>query len=534
MIVAPHLTARLAAYFSLFALLAIASPAGAAAEPAQSAYRLGIFPYVAPRQIVEFYGPVAASMQAALSRPVTLESAPTFPDFSQKLAEQAYDIALIQPFDYPQVVEKRGYIPLAQLSTKLVSQLYVRDDSRYRKIEDLRGTIVAMPPAEAATTRMSLRTLHDHKLVPGRDVEVRFFNSHDSCIQQVWTGGASACGTASPRILTFEERMHAKLRAIHDSPPIPHIVFVAHPRVPAEDRARLQALITGWGQNEPGRTLLKRLDYPEFVVHRPGEYAMMRNFDPLAGTPTAAKESLFGVFPYLPARQLAQQFAPVLAAINDASGMSMQLGTSASFASFGHAVKSARYDIIYIQPFDYALAVDSGYLPLAGMEARLQASFFVPETSPDRRLVDLKGKTIAMPPAEAAVSRLARAALLQAGLDPAHDVAITHTGNHDGCVQAVKRGMAAACATTSATLQLLPKELGQGLRAVGQTASIPGTLFMGHRRLSAAARERLQAAFLGWKNDAAGVMLLKTIGGVGLIPVNVSEYLRLQEIGRDL
>ena len=79
-------------------------------------YHLGIFPYMAPRQTIKYYGPIAVDFEHALNKPIKLESQRSFTDFTQALALHAYDIALIQPFDYPEVVEKQGYIPLARLS----------------------------------------------------------------------------------------------------------------------------------------------------------------------------------------------------------------------------------------------------------------------------------------------------------------------------------------------------------------------------------------------------------------------------------
>ena len=532
----PHRAGCLQLIFrlALTSLLALSLPVFAApgATPAAS-YRFGVFPYMAHRQTIEFFGPVAANMEAALKHPVTLESVPSFPDFTRALKAQSYDIALIQPFDYPEVVEKQGYIPLAQISVPLVSQFYVRDDSRYRKIEDLRGTTIAMPPAEAATTRMALCALYDHQLIPGRDVEVRNFTSHDSCIQQVWAGSASACGTARPRVDVFEQRMQARLRAIYDTPPLPHIMFVAHPRVPAAHRAQLQQLITGWNQSDAGRALLKNLGYPGFLLPKPAEYVKMRNFDPVAAVvkeeAAAGKELLFGVFPYLPARRLAQGYAPALAALRRASAMNVHLRTAASFISFNEAIASAKYDIILVQPFAYALATAHGYLPLAGMKGRIQGSFFVLEASPYQNIADFKGKEVAMPPAEAALSRIGLSALIQAGLTPGRDVAIKYVGNHDSCIQAVQRSLVAACVTAPVTLEMLPKELTKGLRAVGQTETVPGILLMAHKRLASRMREKIQAEIIGWKDTQAGREMLNSIHLGDLVAVDIADYQRLTE-----
>ena len=516
----------------VFALASLPLQAAPTATPAS--YRLGIFPYMAPRQTVQFYGPIAASMEAALKHPVRLESVQTFPAFGRALAKYSYDIALIQPFDYPAVVETLGYVPLAQFSIPLVTQFFVRDDSRYQKIEDLRGTTVAMPPAPAANSRMALRALNDNRLIPGSNLEVRYFNSHDSCIQQVWAGTASACATASPPIQVFEQRMHAKLRAIYSTPPIPHVMFVANPRVPAEQRARLQELITGWSQTEDGRAMLKNLGFPGFIAPKPAEYAVMSNYDPAAtdakNTPAAARELVLGVFPFLAARQLAQNFAPTLPALSKSIGMPIHLRTATNSDSFGDAVASATYDIVLVQPFDYAMATRHGYLPLAGMNERLQGAFFVLDKSPYRQIADFRGQVLAMPAADSTQSNLGRAALLQAGLRPGRDVTIDYRNTHDSCLQQVQRGMAAACVTAERTLSMLPREFSQELRAVGKTEKVAGVLFMAHKRLPAITREHLQAEIIAWKDSDDGRKILQSIGYGDFVPVNIADYQNLPRL----
>ena len=514
-------------------LLAL-SPLLAESQEVPASYRLGIFPYMAPRQTVELFGPVAASMQHALKHPVRLESAATFPDFTRELAAGRYDIALVQPFDYPAAVDQYGYLPLARIDAPLLARLVVRDDSRYQKIEDLRGTTIALPPAPSANARMMLRALLDNRLVPGRDIEVQHFNSHDSCLQQVWAGLASACGSASPPILVFEQRMQARLRPIYDTPAIPHALFVAHRRVPAVHRARLQNLILGWNQSEAGRVMLKNLALPGFVAVGPTDYARMRNFDAATGAATTAPAAptalTLGVFPFLSPGVLARNFAPTQLALGKATGAAVLLRTTTSYDSFGDAVASATYDVVFVQPFDYAKAAAHGYLALAGMKERITGTFFVLEDSPYQRITDFRGKVVATPPAASAQSQLARRALAQAGLEPGRDVTITYRKSHEACLQQVQGKQAAACATNERARALQPKELTQGLRSVGQTEQVPGPLFMAHQRLSARTREQLQAEITGWKDNPAGRKVLQSIGFGDFVAVNVADYQRLPKI----
>lgn len=505
----------------------LAAPVYAQNTTAKS-YNLGIFPYMAPRQTVKFYGPIAEDMERVLHCPVRLESQRSFSDFSQALALHTYDIALIQPFDYPSAVNKEGYIPLARLSVPLVTMFYVRSNSPYHTLQDLRGTTIAMPPARSANSRMALRTLYENKLIPGRDVTIRYFNSHDSCIQQVWVGNASACTTALPPIKLFEKRMQAHLRPIYKTPPIPHIVFVADPRVPKEDRSKLKKLILGWGHTAHGRWLLKNLGFPPFAPVKPGEYTIMHHYEPLAAMTSAsagdARDLVLGIFPYLSTRQLIKNFAPLLPALSRAVGMPVQLRTATSFGSFSDNLVAGKYDIVLVQPFEYEKAVHLGYIPLAAMKDLVYGTFFVRKNSAFRHIRDLKGTTIAMAPVESAQSRLGRQALIKAGLQPGRDVIIKYVNTHDACLREVQRGAAAACATSPIILKMLPSGFSAGLRQVGKTEKMPGVVFLAHERLPKKIRGELAKEIVSWKDTKAGHKILASMQFGSFVPVNPAVY----------
>jgi phosphonate transport system substrate-binding protein len=534
----PHGVTPFITTFSLilFTLLALVATPVYATHATTKVYHLGIFPYMAPRQTIKYYGPIAADMERVLQRVVKLESQRSFTDFTHALALHTYDIALIQPFDYPEVVEKEGYIPLARLSVPLVTQFYVRSDSHYQKIEDLRGTTIAMPPAKAANSRMALRALYDNKLIPGRDIEIRYFNSHDSCLQQVWVGNASACTTAPPPVKVFEKRMQASLRFIYATPPIPHVVFVAEPRVPEEDRRKLQQLILSWGKTEHGREMLKDLGFPPFEAVKAGEYAMMRNYEPLNVMASAsagdARDFVLGIFPYLSSRQLVKNFAPLLPALTRAVEMPVHLRTASSFGSFSDNLVAGKYDIVLVQPFEFERAVNLGYVPLAAMKDPAYASFYVRTDSPYRELREFKGKTIAMAPSESAISRLSRHALRKAGLDPQHDVRIKYVSTHDACLREVQRKAAAACATSPIVLKMLPKDFANGLRKVGETEKMPGVVFLAHERVPEAIRAKLKREILSWPNTKEGREILDSMQFGSFVPVNPDLYKNLSGIGQ--
>lgn len=507
-----------------------------ASEAGPSTYHLGIFPYMAPRQTVKYYGPVAVDMERVLHRPVKLESQRSFSDFTQALALHAYDIALIQPFDYPTVVEKDGYIPLARLSVPLVTQFYVRSDSRYHKLADLKGTAIAMPPAKSANARMALRALYKNGLIPGRDVTIRYFNSHDSCIQQVWVGNASACTSAPPPVRLFEKRMKASLRSIYKTSPIPHVLFVADPRVPPAKRQALKKLILGWSDTRDGQQLLKNLAFPPFTAVKPGEYNIMRHYEPMSMMAQAntgnARDLVLGIFPYLSSRQLVKNFAPLLPALSRAVELPVHLRTAPDFGSFSDNLAAGKYDIVLIQPFEVEKAVNLGYIPLAMMKRLTHGTFFVRKHSSFHTLQDLAEHVVAMPPLESAQSHLGRQALKKAGLTPGKNITIRYFHTHDACLRAVQRGTAAACATSPRVLKMLPPGFSTGLRRIGKTESMPGVVFLAHRRLSGTIRKELEKEIVSWKDTKKGRKILRSMSFGSFVPVRMSEYRHLTELGQ--
>ena len=519
--------------FTLVFIVASSSLMAAGKNPPPTYYRLGVFPYMSPRQTVELFGPVVTAFESVLKRPVHLESAMTFPDFGHNLKEQNYDIALIQPFDYHKAVVLGGYLPLARLDAPLVTQLMVRDDSRYVNISDLRGTTIGLPPTESANARMTLRALYDNKLVVGRDIQIQYFKSHDSCIQQVWIGEISACGTSKTPVLVFEQRMQAKLRPIYNTPAIPHTLFVVHTRVPAIERNKLQQLIIGWKNTDDGRTLLKMLGLPGFIHAKPSDYDVMTNYEPQSAAPKPehdlSQELVLGVLPYITPRMLTEKFSIALSALSKKVKNTIHLRSATSYENFTEAVNSESYDLVLVQPFEYINATMHGYLPLVSMKEKIKTSFYVLSTSPYKQLSELKGTVIAMPPIKAAQSRMGRKELSNIGLVPGRDIDVVYSINHEACLQRVQSGEATACVTGEIALSLLSREITGSFRSIANCPEVPGLVLLAHKRLPIFIREQFISEIVGWKNTAAGKKILDLIHIGEFIPVNTDEYTNLSK-----
>jgi phosphonate transport system substrate-binding protein len=257
---------------AVVALLATSLPVHAGKD-----YVLGVFPYLPPRDLEKVFAPMAADLGKAVHHHIVLRSSTTYSRFAKRLDQQEFDIAFIQPFDYIRMADRFGYLPLATRSEKLTAIVVTGVDSPIQSVADLRGKRMALPPRQAAVSRLMRAFLKEHGLVAGKDIRLSYHRSHVACMRQVLIREADVCGTAAPALRFFQHKMKVKLKTIASSRSIPHTLFAISPRVPKSDRDAIRKRIVGWAHSEAGRKLLARGRLSPFVPIRDSDYNVVRH-----------------------------------------------------------------------------------------------------------------------------------------------------------------------------------------------------------------------------------------------------------------
>lgn len=233
----------------------------------------------------------------------------------------------------------------------------------------------------------------------------------------------------------------------------------------------------------------------------------------------------FGVFPYLPALEVGRQFGPLATALSAILDRPVSLQTRSGFAAFRAALHEARYDIALLHPFLYGdIAEVQDYRPLARLKDDLAGVVVAPVDKVITGFADLRGDTLAVPPALSAVAQLIELELRRAGLDGPDGVRLAHYRTKTACVHAIRTGQATACAIPGFFLDQLKAAASVPLEAKFSTKSVPGILFVGHGRLGDAAIDRLQRALIDWNDTANGRRLLAGLGWRGLAPIGPGDY----------
>lgn len=248
---------------------------------------------------------------------------------------------------------------------------------------------------------------------------------------------------------------------------------------------------------------------------------------PVLKAPGLGPESYgLGVFPHMPKNKLFHVYQPIAEDFQQLLQRPVTLLTKNDYQTFQQQLSEQRYDIAFVQPFDYVQAHDHyDYLPLARRSAPLSTIFVVRKDSKLQNIADLKGGALQALSSTAAVSRVGEKALQQQGFDLEKDIKIQRSKNHFACMQSVLIGDADACVTARRALAHFEGvKIKDKLRIIHQAVPIPHALFIVHRRVPEETRQQLQQHIVNWPNTSAGQALLKNGNLIPFVVATDDEY----------
>ncbi len=233
----------------------------------------------------------------------------------------------------------------------------------------------------------------------------------------------------------------------------------------------------------------------------------------------------FAVFPYFSANEMEVIYRPVAVQLSSYLGQPVNFVTERSHKAFIHQLNNQQYDIALIPPFWYPVAVDrKGYRPLLKMAEPFRALILVPEDSPVTSIEELRGQTIATPPAFAPVSQLAIKTLVEHGLVPGSDVRLMANPTVDDCFRQVYQQQASACVSPPHAPTYYEKTRQLKFRSVLESRGGPGVALVVHQRLGSDVGERMEQFFLQLHRTEMGRYLLKNMKTRQFIAIEKGEY----------
>lgn len=253
-----------------FPLYAVGStPEGVAAagveETGQRPLQFGLLPYVSTRKLFTYYLPIKEYLERSLARKVVMSTAPDFKTYLARARAGEYDLYHTAPHFAALAERDWGYRRVSRLTRELDGSFVVAKNGKVQRIEDLRGAVVRVPDPLAIVTMLGEHTLREHGLKPGVDVDVRFSPSHNNAVLAVARGEAAAAVTSAAVFEKMEPEVREKLHVLTGTQKVPHMMFMAGPRLSDEEyRALRQAMLAFTAAGE-GKAFFQETGYGDMV-----------------------------------------------------------------------------------------------------------------------------------------------------------------------------------------------------------------------------------------------------------------------------
>jgi len=218
-------------------LLALASPARAQELPLE----LGLAPYISVRPLMALFQPLASFLEERLGRPVLLVTAPSLREFDERVLAGGYEVAMLAPQTARLAQKEAGYVPLLRVSDDLYGVFLVTEASPMASMKDLGNATIAFPDAFTATAHLGREAVATLGLSPTQIVyPLGFQDSLPMSLRRGEYGVALMNGSA---FYQLKPEQREGVRVLAETRHIPHVMFVAHPDMPAARQAAVRAAI---------------------------------------------------------------------------------------------------------------------------------------------------------------------------------------------------------------------------------------------------------------------------------------------------
>ncbi|HUX90866.1 MAG TPA: phosphate/phosphite/phosphonate ABC transporter substrate-binding protein [Gallionellaceae bacterium] len=234
---------------------------------------------------------------------------------------------------------------------------------------------------------------------------------------------------------------------------------------------------------------------------------------------------VFGIFPYQSNTQLIALCSPLRDYLQQISGRQMEIVSAPDFNSFRDRTRAGEYDIVYTAPHLGRLAeIESGFQRVAITRYRTQSVILVAKDSQVQKLSDLRGKSLAIPPAAAIINMLTIELFHSQGLESG-DFKLLEQSNMQNAMAAILRGDCDAGAAGFAPWRSYAQR--DQLRVIAKSAEVPGLIIMAHPRVPKAMVAKLRRALIAFNDTAEGKTYFALTNQGAWLPVDDATMLTL-------
>lgn len=259
--------------------VALALHFGGVATASEAApLRMALIPYLSPSVLVPLFQPLAKHFEADVGRKVELYSSPNIRVHVERILHPDYDIIFTAPHMGRLSQVDAGYVPIGGFLRPLTGVISVRKNSPITRIEQLRGKTIAINDRLVLNSILVLNEL-GKRGIGVTDLVIVPAVTQNSALLSVALGDVDAAITVNFALGQIPKEKQEELRTLfqtEEDPTMPGTLILVHPKMPLEERQRLQASLMGFAATAEGQKFMSASSYKDVSPVVP---AHLKNLD---------------------------------------------------------------------------------------------------------------------------------------------------------------------------------------------------------------------------------------------------------------
>ena len=238
---------------------------------------VGILPTLSPRVLIGNYQPFRLYLERTLKRPVELVTATNFTAFHQSTMAGKYDL-VVTAAHLARLAQIEGrYSPLATYQSVNRAVLLTSLSAPLKSVKDLKGARVATLDRFALIVSQTSIWLQEQDLQWGKDYQLLETSSHNSAAYSVLSGESMLAIVSPAGLKQMPADIQDKLQVFATLPPLPSLMWLAHPRMTSEV-PRLKSVLLAFSPTlSEGKAFFDKTGYLNMREITPEE---MKSLDP--------------------------------------------------------------------------------------------------------------------------------------------------------------------------------------------------------------------------------------------------------------
>ncbi|WP_136525326.1 phosphate/phosphite/phosphonate ABC transporter substrate-binding protein [Geomonas ferrireducens] len=232
----------------LLAALPCSSPA------AEKVYTLAVVPNLPAVTLHKNWRPLVEYLSKETGARIELKLYDKINTFLADAQAGQADFLYAPPNMYFLAYQRQKYIPLVRSAHMIRGQVFVRKDSPYTKVNELKGKTIAF-----VGPRNVCSVITRHSMLTGQgaiDYNVSFSGSTINVAKSVLVGKADAGATLDTSMMNDLPEMRKEFRVIMETERMAPHPFAAHPRVPKQVQEVVTAALLRLDESDHGRKIL--------------------------------------------------------------------------------------------------------------------------------------------------------------------------------------------------------------------------------------------------------------------------------------